>query len=362
MPATPSPSASASAAALASPAVLGARTGGTGRLNFGIASGLADYSPAQLNTALAGMRALGVHWVRFDMDWSIVQADGAGSYNWGDYDRVVSALNAHGLSGLAILDYTPGWARPGSCSDSQFCAPANAGDYANFASAAVGRYRSQGLRAWEIWNEENVTAFYQPAANPGGYAGLLRAANAAIKAADGGATVVSGGLAPSGDGGGNMSPSNFLTNLYYAGARGSFDVLGDHPYTYPYSAAYQNPYDAWGQMGQLHGIMAGHGDGGKQIWITEYGSPTGGPGPLASSGMTATEDSADHVTEALQAREVVAAVHLASAYSWVGAFFWYSYLDPGTDPSTNENFFGLVRADGSHKAGFAAYQSAISHP
>lgn len=347
---SPSPDPSPSATKVAPAAqVLGSSTGRSGAgLNFGIASGgLAAYSPGQLDAALSGMRALGVRWVRFDVDWSNVQAGGPGSYNWSDYDRVVQGAAAHGLKMLAILDYTPGWARRSDCSGSKMCVPADPGAYANFATAAVQHYRALGVHTWEIWNEENTANFFRPAADPGAYAGLLKAAYGAIKAADPGAVVISGGLAPAGSGGGNLSPPDYAAGVYNAGARGYFDAFGDHPYTYPATAG-ANPYGAWGQMAAIHQLMAAHGDGGKKIWITEYGAPTGGPDP------------AHFVSEAGQAQEVTAAVAAAKSYPWVGAFFWYTYLDPGATPDTNENYFGLVRADGARKPAFAAYQQAIA--
>jgi hypothetical protein len=336
-----------------SPADTGAQASGgaAGRvptdMNFGIASGgLGDYSVGQLDAAMTGMSALGVRWVRFDLDWSNVQASGPNSYNWGDYDRLVQAAGAHGLNVLAILDFTPGWARRADCSGSKTCAPADPGSYASFAAAAVQRYQAQGVHNWEIWNEENTVGFFQPAADPVAYTALLRAAHDAIKGADAGALVVTGGLAPAASGSGNLAPPDFAAGLYNAGARGFFDVLGDHPYTYP-AVPGGNPYGAWGQMSALHRLMAAHGDGSKKIWITEYGAPTNGP------------ESAYFTSEIGQSQELAAAVNLASGAGWVGGFFWYTYLDPGTTPDTNENFFGLVRADGSHKPAFAAYQQVI---
>jgi hypothetical protein len=40
--------------------------------------------------------------------------------------------------------------------------------------------------------------------------------------------------------------------------------------------------------------------------------------------------------------------------------FWYDYSDTGNDTSTNEDFFGLVRLDGSHKPAYDAFMQAIS--
>jgi hypothetical protein len=343
------------------PAVLGASTS-TPSFAFGLAAGggLGSLSDDALNSELSDIKSIGVSWVRFDLDWSNIGAQGPGQYDWSDYDRVVSAINAHGLHSLAILDFTPGWAQSSVCSGSKMCEPANASEYGTFAAAAAAHYAPSGVRDWEIWNEPNNSAFFQPAADPVAYTSLLRAAYTAIKGVEPNATVLTGGLAPADDSGGNMSPPDFVNGMYNAGADGYFDALADHPYTWPYSPAYYLPGNAWDQMITIRNIMVAHGDGGKKIWITEYGAPTGGPGATASSGMTTAEGGDDHVTDALQAQMVTDAVHGATSYPWIGGFFWYSYIDQGTDSSTVENFFGLLNPDGSRKPAYYAFKQAIA--
>ncbi len=339
-----------------SDAVLGAGS----QSAFGIASGLASLPAAELSRKLADMKSLGVKWVRYDIEWSNIEYQGPGQYNWTDYDKAVQAVSASGLNSLIIIDYTPEWARKAACKDTPMCAPADPAAYAGFAAQVARRYSPYGVHYYEIWNEPNITTFYQPAANPGEYAAMLRAASAAIKSIDGRAFVLTAGTAPASTGGGNYSPVDFVNGIYAAGAKGSFDALGHHPYTWPYSPAYPNPSNAWGQLTTLHNIMVAKGDDAKQIWITEFGAPTGGPGSLASSGLTTSEGGADHVTEALEARMVADAVAAVRRLPWVGPFFWYSYQDAGTTSDTVENFFGLIRADGSHKPAYDAYKQAIA--
>lgn len=331
-------------------------------MGFGIAAGgeLGSLSPDAMNAELSDIKSLGATWVRFDMDWSNIGAAGPGQYNWSGYDQVVAAVAAHGLNSLAILDYTPGWAQESACAGSKMCAPADPNAYAQFAAAAVARYAPEGVHTWEIWNEPNNNNFFQPAANAAQYTSMLRAAYVAIKHVDPGATVLSGGLAPESSSGGNLSPPDFVNGMYASGARGYFDILGDHPYTWPYDPAYYMPGNAWDQMKTLHNIMVANGDGNKKIWITEYGAPTGGPGGQASSGFSTSEGGDDNVSEALQARMATDAVNVASSYGWVGNFFWYSYQDQGTSDDTVENFFGLLRADGSRKPSYYALQQAIA--
>src|SRR5947207_2526952 len=66
--------------------------------------------------------------------------------------------------------------------------------------------------------------------------------------------------------------------MYANGAAGSFDAVGWHPYNYPYGLGYAN-WSAWSQMSETspsaRSLMTANGDGGKQIWATEFGAPTG---------------------------------------------------------------------------------------
>lgn len=340
--------------------VLGASAYRGRQMNFGIATNLPAMTTPQLDAALSNMKSMGVTWVRYDMNWANIGSAGPGQYDWSNYDRVVSAVASYGLNSLPILDYTPTWAQDSACSGSQMCEPASASDFGQFAEAAASRYGPQGVRTWEIWNEPNISEFFQPAPDPGAYTALLQSAYRGIKSVEGGATVLTAGLAPAATDGTDYAPPDFLNGIYAAGAHGYFDGVGDHPYTWPYLPSFYLEGNAWSQLTTLHDIMVDHGDGGKKIWITEYGAPTGGPGGEASSGQTTAEGGDDHVTDGLQALMVTNAVDEASSYPWVASFFWYNYIDDGTSADTVENFFGLLTPTGARKPAYYAYVAAIA--
>jgi hypothetical protein len=86
--------------------------------------------------------------------------------------------------------------------------------------------------------------------------------------------------------------------------------------------------------------------------MTEFGAPTGGP---AFAGHP------DHVTEALQAKILSDAFAESGRYPWAGPLFWYSYKDLGTSNATIENFFGLIRFDGSQKTAYSILQELLDH-
>jgi hypothetical protein len=146
-------------------------------------------------------------------------------------------------------------------------------DFGNFMTALATRYKGQ-VAAYEIWNEPNLNyewGYLEP--DPAAYTEMLKIAYAAVKKADPDALVISGGLATTGDGSetayGDLA---FLQGMYEAGARGSFDAFGSHPYAYGLS-----PDDSQADGLSLdrvvaqHELMAANGDGQTPIWITETG-------------------------------------------------------------------------------------------
>ena len=331
---------------------------------YGIAAGssLTGLSSAQLNSTLGGIAATGATWVRFDFDWSIIQPNSANSFDWAAYDRLVNASQKHHLQMLGILTYTPAWARPAGCTDSQKCHPADPAQFATFAAAVASRYKGSGVHCWEIWNEPNNPSFWAPAADPQAYTALLEQAAQAIRHQDKDSYIITGGLSPQATTATSYAPKAFLSAVYAAGGRDSFDAVGDHPYTFPLSPADDTADDAWTQMASpqssLRQIMQDNGDA-KKIWITEFGAPTGGPGPISTISQPNLGAKPYVVNEELQAKILADAITKYKSYDWVGPFFWYSYRDAGTDPSTNENFFGLLRYDQTEKPAYATFQKAM---
>jgi len=334
---------------------------------FGMAVGnvLMSMSTLQLDTELQSMYLLGVRWIRYDINWGDVQPTNATTYNWTNYDRVVQIANGIGLKSLVTIGYTPLWARQANCRTvGDTCPPADPTMFAHFAAVTAARYAPQGVHDWEIWNEPNVTTFWKPAPDPGAYTTLLKATATAIRAHDSQATIMVGGLTGSLTTTSSISAAAFLQDIYIDGGRSSFDAVAMHPYTYPYTPSNSRVY-SWQEMAgapiNLRNIMQTYGDTSKKIWITEYGAPTDGPGTMLTVNSNVPIGANNYVSEALQAQLLTSAVQQYETYPWVGPFFWYSYQDLSTNTNTRENFFGLLRANGTQKPAYAAYKAAITN-
>jgi hypothetical protein len=334
--------------------------------SVGISMGetLSFVSTSKLNATLDDIASLGVDWIRVDCSWNTIQPNDSSSFSWEAFDRIVESANERGIHVLPILTYTPRWARSPECVHTSKCHPDNTEEFAEFARAAVQRYASKGIDAWEIWNEPNMGIFWAPHADPEQYTELLTHAHEAIKDMAPSATVITGGLAPVESRGINMSALDFTERMYLEGAKEHFDALGYHPYTYPASPSIYDKHNAWSQMDEtplsLRGIMKYNDDGEKNIWLTEYGAPTGGPGSPAHDADYGKWRVPSHVTESYQAELLKSALEEARDLDFIGPLFWYSYQDLGTDEEDRENFFGLRRYDGSVKASYTTLRQLIN--
>ncbi|MBV0892977.1 cellulase family glycosylhydrolase [Paracoccus sp. Z118] len=289
-----------------------------------------------LRDEFADYRAMGVRWLRTDLNWETVQQDGPDSFDWSEMDRIVDTAASFGISVLPVVGSTPEWAWE---TPEQITPPTDPGAFGRFMSEAVRRYAPRGIHVWEIWNEPNLKGPFPPRPDPAAYAMLLKAAAPAIRAADPQATIILGGLAAASStdrGGRAMAAAEFLNAVYEAGAGGSFDAVGFHPYTGDDLPDIGARRSSWGMMaGPIRDVMAAHGDQDMRIWITEYGAPT--------------NEEEGGVSEARQAELLASGVRLARETPWIGPLFWYSYRDLGTDPDDAEDWFGLMAEDGRPK-------------
>jgi polysaccharide biosynthesis protein PslG len=282
------------------------------------------------------MTAMNVTWVRVDFDWSVAESE-RGQFNWEYPDTIVAEAAARGMKVLGVLAYSPQWTRPstqGPSANDSHSRPEQLSDWASFARVVAERYTSRGVHTWEIWNEPNTRTFWPPNPDVNEYGTLFRVAAETIRGVDQQATILIGGLAPKFHvPEAEIAPTAYLEQLYQNGAVQLADGIAIHPYTFP-ALPMGSPQRAEGgfrDLPQLRVVMDSHGDGGKKIWITEFGAPTGtGPHSVSEDKQAAT---------LLRARQQV------EQWDWVGALIFYELVDGGTDPTDGEQNFGVLRQD-----------------
>ena len=267
----------------------------------------------------------GIEWVRCGagctaLDWGAIEKS-RGVFDWKDADNEVNgAIRNEGADLLPILGYTPKWASSGPNGENGY-PPKDLSDWSDFVYRIVNRYKNK-IKYWEVWNEPDI-GFWQGTVEQ--YSDLLKSAYMAAKKADPDCKIVFGGTA-----GVNLP---FVERVYQNGGKYYFDVMAVHPYQWG------DTFDGeWFclQLRNLHDLMRKYGDGGKEIWLTEFGWSTGDQG----------------ITEEIQARLLAQGFITALTLRDVNITraFWFCVKDWG-GPG-----YGLFRDDGTRKPAFDAYR------
>jgi hypothetical protein len=318
-----------------------------------VSSATAAEAGVNLNTlepsGIAQVKALGVHWVRVFAPWPDLEpSPGVHSAFWFPrFERLFSTLpkGTH-----VIVDFVdaPSW-ESGSAAPN--APPANPGDYAAALHYVAARWAGH-VAAYEIWNEEDASAWWAGAPEPVAYTRLLQAAYPAVKSAEPAAKVVLGGL--------TGNDYNFLEGVYEAGVKGYFDAVGVHTDT---ACDVNSPYlilrdsderldpDSFLGYREVHATELANGDD-KPIWMTELSWRT--TTAECSEGVFAGMKP-EGVGEAQQATYLSQAYHCLDQNSYVQLGLWFPIID---EPAVES---GLLRANHSHKPSYAAMRNYIKH-
>lgn len=345
-------------------------------IGIATSASLVGLSEKDLDARLSNIKSLGTEWIRVDFNWYFIQPKNPTSWNWKQYDRIVQAAGKHDLKVLALLSYTPKWAREPRCNAlarnetaARKCAPRSIDEFGHFAAMAANRYRNQNVKAWEIWNEPNLTAYWktiQPDGSlfvdPKAYARLANMAATQMRYHTD-VAIITGGLAPlwepkrpTG-----MRQSDYLTEILRYLNPDMFSGVGLHPYTWPVLPSRAAEFNAFYTVDNgdpeynLRTIMAKAGWEDKQIWGTEYGASTKG---ARSSKHFSKNRRPDHVSENTQAVIIEQGVEGWYDKPNVGPLFVHSDSDQWLHGQKNEGGFGLLRSDGSKKPAYEAFKSA----
>jgi hypothetical protein len=166
--------------------------------------------PAGAPAAVAEWAAAGVDVVRVHARWGTIapRTRSGSSYDWGELDRAVDLVRAAGMQVmLTVTGPGPLWTSRAPARGNPRYKP-DARAFGAFARRVAERYGDR-VDTYLVWNEPNIPGWLDPqlqCSRPGVcepvaphvYRDLLAAAYPAIKAADPGAEVVMGELAPIG--------------------------------------------------------------------------------------------------------------------------------------------------------------------
>jgi hypothetical protein len=181
------------------------------------------------------------------------------------------------------------------------------------------------IRAWQIWNEPNLTRYWTPPRGQGfarSYVKLLRAAHRALRAADPGARTILAGL-----------PNESwiaLRQIYKAGGRRAFDAVALHPYT-------GRPRNVVRLVEYARREMRRFGDGRKPVWVTELSWPAAKGKTKNTTGFETTDrGQASRLSDGLRL------LARARTRLRIERVFWYTWLSREDSPNSFD-YSGLRR-------------------
>jgi hypothetical protein len=299
------------------------------------------------NTVL--LQKAGARCARADNVWSSIERVGAaGSYDWSDSDDLWLPLCKAGIKPIMLATYNnPIYA-------ARVFAPiaggVNVTAFKNFTVAVANHYISACPdMVEELFNEPSAINWTTVPWSGASYAAMLAPVSAAIKAAQPGVTVYSGGI------GFEPGPEATVWIKQMVGAGLKFpevDAYAFHPYDYDqYKPSATLPPEQLLIDARLFTDASASTGQSKPVVITEYGFP------LQALGGDLTKQGV-----------YVARGMLAAIIGHYGLSTYYDLIDDGTDEADRENTFGLFR-NGSYKipyemkpAGmaFAAITSAMA--
>jgi hypothetical protein len=320
-----------------------------------IPPGIAHMDGAQLNRNLDLARRLHAGLLRQTFDWADIERT-PGRFHFARYDAFVAAAAARGMQVLPVLFNPPGFhsSIPAHGARRGTYPPRSPAEMGAFAAVLVRRYGPAGsfwrahpalkpdpIRAWQVWNEPSLPAYWPTGPDPKAYARLLAGTAKAIRRADPGATIVSAGLPNTRIG---VPFARYAEGLYRAGAASSFDVLAIHPYA-------RDAAGVLAAVAQARELMNRHGDD-SPIWVTEVGWASAGP---PSDFTVGPRGQADRIRATL--------LELAAERTQLGlrGIVYFGLRDAPVYPG-GKDFWGLhtglLSRSGAVKPAFAAYRDS----
>ena len=228
----------------------------------------------KIQRSLQLVREMGAPWIVEFFPWAYYHAEDGG-IAWEHPDMVINHAAAQGLTVVARIGLTPGWARPPE-TPLTYLDESAYDDFAHFTAAFAGRYQGNVTHII-IGNEPNLSYEWgYRHTTPQDYVDLLQVVYPAVKMANPDVVVLAGALAPTLEPAGSpwgLNDLDYLAGMYAAGAADYFDALAVHAYglTFPPEAEPGPDRLNFRRIELVRQVMVEHGDGDTSIFITETG-------------------------------------------------------------------------------------------
>jgi polysaccharide biosynthesis protein PslG len=286
----------------------------------------------ELETIVTG----GFGVVRIDFPWSDIERNKRDGYNFLIQEKLIKALETHGIRALAILAY-------GNSLYDNSTAPFHAGPhtdevrqaFARFASEAAAKFKGHGV-IWEIWNEPNNPDFWQPKPNADEYMKLAKVTIEAMRQVDKDAIIIAPAITTYPQ---KLDFWNFIERCFVLGLLEQVDAVSIHPYRYD-----KQPETVIDDYQRLHALIANYKPESKKsipIISSEWGYPI-------------TTSVSKDFQAALLLRQFI-----INNINGIPLSVWYDWHDDGQDPQNIQNTFGVLTWDYQPKPAYFVVQTLM---
>lgn len=310
---------------------------GVNRFNYGVQL---NWTNVDNNQEMVWVARMGFTWAKVQIRWCDFEKS-KGNIDFGQMDQLISAANAKGIKVLFSVVCAPNWSRADGGRGGSG-PPDDMQKAADFMGILASRYCKSTLGAIEVWNEHNlVVEWHGKPISAISYMEMLSKSSQTIKSKCPSILIISGAPTPNG-----LATKEaiddlvFLQQMYANGLKSYSDAIGAHPsgFCNAPDARIGSPNPCGGQynnhrsfflletLEHYRAVMVANGDGGKQIWPTEFGW---GVDPSPKPGY----DYEKNLNDDTQAKWLVGAYQLMKQKGYVGvAFLWnLDFTDMGNE-------------------------------
>lgn len=312
---------------------------------LGVNAQLQWFAPDVARLQVERLKALGLNWVRLALHWMLIEPE-QGKLQLDATDRMMSLVKQAGLHSVTYVVGTPRFASsapPGADYADKY-PPKDPVVYAQRLQALAKRYPH--VDVWQVWNEPNIPAFWQPRIDPEGYGRLLQPAVTALRQVAPDKPVAMAGMAYYSQ----MAHRKGLM-LDAMGRLGAYQlklIACYHPYTAEPEGAEDGSRDLLTHVPFLNKGLRAYGV--KQIWATEWGWSSY-DGPVEEQPLVGEDGQASYTLKRL-------ALMATQDFDRVFLFTLADLDDPRVGP--RDKRYGLLRANGQPKPVYTALQRFLT--
>lgn len=310
---------------------------------LGLNAQLPWFSETAYRQQIGKLKALNLKWVRLGLHWDRLEPS-PGQWQLDEIDRLMQVMAAEQLKPLVYLVGSAPFASsaPTGVSNPDQYPPINPQLFASSFAYLANRYPQ--VSAWQVWNEQNIPSFWQPAEDPVQYRNLLETSLQQLSSARPNTTQVIGGHAYY-----SQMPLRgglMLEALMQLGSLKPNRVTAYHPYSTEPEGDVPSSGDFLVHANAINHHLRLNGSG--PIWATEFGWSSYA-GPVEMQPIIGEQGQADYMLRRLA---------LMSAMDFDKVFlFTLSDLDARATP--RDRGYGLLRLDGSEKPAYGALKRLL---